>query len=30
MIGVARTVTRDELREAGAHVVVEDLGELAA
>ena len=30
VIGVARTVTRDELREAGADVVVEDLGELAA
>jgi alpha,alpha-trehalose phosphorylase len=30
VIGVARNVTHDELREAGAHVVVDDLGELAA
>jgi len=30
VIGVARNVSCDELRQAGAHVVVEDLGELAA
>jgi alpha,alpha-trehalose phosphorylase len=30
VIGVARNVTRAELRDAGAHIVVEDLGELAA
>ena len=30
VIGVARNVTRDELRAAGADVVVDDLGELAA
>jgi alpha,alpha-trehalose phosphorylase len=30
VIGVARNVAHDELHEAGAHVVVDDLGELAA
>jgi HAD superfamily hydrolase (TIGR01509 family) len=30
VIGVARNVTHDELRAAGAHVIVDDLGELAA
>ena len=30
VIGVARNVARSELRAAGAHVVVDDLGELAA
>jgi alpha,alpha-trehalose phosphorylase len=30
VIGVARNVARSELRDAGAHVVVDDLGELAA
>jgi beta-phosphoglucomutase-like phosphatase (HAD superfamily) len=30
VIGVARNVARAELRAAGAHVVVDDLGELAA
>ena len=30
VIGVARNVARDELRDAGAHIVVDDLGELAA
>jgi alpha,alpha-trehalose phosphorylase len=30
VIGVARNVARAELRDAGAHVVVDDLGELAA
>ena len=30
VIGVARNVARCELRDAGAHVVVDDLGELAA
>ena len=30
VIGVARNVGHDELRRAGAHVVVDDLGELAA
>jgi alpha,alpha-trehalose phosphorylase len=30
VIGVARNVARDELHEAGAHIVVGDLGELAA
>ena len=30
VIGVARTVARAELHAAGAHLVVDDLGELAA
>ena len=30
VIGVARNVARAELRAAGAHIVVDDLGELTA